>query len=100
MIKKFFDISLPKYRGSKKESAILIYQEKKGTGPILKIGAILVILVTTGIFAEIALPKAEVEIWPKMENLNFRTEANAGQDEAIPGKFFEEEKEASKELCL
>ncbi len=98
MIKKFFDISLPKYRGSKKESAILIYQEKKGTGPILKIGAILVILVTTGIFAEIALPKAEVEIWPKMENLNFRTEANAGQDEAIPGKFFEEEKEASKEF--
>lgn len=98
MTKKFFDISSPKYASSKKESTILTYQGKKGTGPILKIGAILVILVTAGIFAYLALSKAEVEIWPKMENLNFKTEVKSGQEEAIPGKFFEEEKEASKEF--
>ncbi len=83
--------------GVAKENPILIYQEKKGN-PIFKIGLILAVLITTGIFGYFALPKAEVEIWPEMKYLNFKTEVKIGEQEIIEGKFFEEEKETLREF--
>ncbi len=105
MPKKFFDILPPKSEAKvKKERNVLVYQEKKAKAINFKFWLILIILVSVGIFSYSHLPRAKVEIWPKVENINFKTEVKIAQtaketeQETLPGEFIEEEKESSMEF--
>lgn len=108
MAKKFFDISPPKSAKAKEKKPTLIYQEKRSKAPGLKLGLILIILISIGIFSHFYLSKAEVEILPETENVNFKNEVKISQkikeiepsfeQKSIPGEFIVEEKELSKEF--
>lgn len=100
MEKKFFDILPPKSARAKEKKTTLVYQEERSKLPGLKLGLILVILISFGIFSYFYLSKAEIEILPETQNVNFKTEVKISQFEqkSIPGEFLIEEKELSKEF--
>lgn len=99
MPKKIFDIFPP---GRSKEVLKPKVSLKK---PILKISLIF-LLFLAGFFIIFELPRAEIEIWPKTEILNFSEEIKADSkaketsplEKIIPAKILEEETIISQEF--
>lgn len=117
MTKKFFDILPPRSEEKiKGEKTTLIYpvrsgvcgggdyQEKNSKAPSFKFWLILIVLISLGTFSYFHLSKAKVEIWPQVENINFKTEIKIDKtakgiiQKTLPGEFIEEEKESSMEF--
>lgn len=113
MAKKFFDILPPKPPAEKPkpffEKAIppLISENKKWWGITEKVvGGVLVFLILVGISCYFLLSKAEIEIWPKTEILNFGEKVTADSktenidllSKIIPAKLFEKELTLSEEF--
>jgi len=106
---KFFDILPPKTQLSPRPEILPPKPVKKKIPKRKKsliLVVVLVILILTGFFSYFALSRAQIEIWPETQTLNFKEKIEINSQKTqpdfsakiFPGKIFEVEKELSQEF--
>lgn len=119
MRKKIYDIKPPKIKKQEHEAAaavkksaakkpkekvvpVVTRKKERKLGWVLVSGAVLVVVLVAGWFALYKLPRADVNIWPKLEVMSFQETVKADSKtttasvDTIPAYYFETEKSVSE----